>query len=425
MASRCRRRAGDDGGPSAKRVAEEMVTLYTGTTSATLAGMERYGTVAGTPPSLVDNEKLLECRLAPRTGELSSVTNQGVNSKGISTTYRAEVAVDYATGIASKPMDLRTEINVLLSAGTNAETAVIRRIEIALLRLVRYATRHEVQTTIRAMGVARDMSELLDQLEAKLQEMYDPTWEDDDRLAYVGSTVTVNTEGMGLTWSNDVSEWQKAPLKTTSGRIVESLVGSPKIGQLVLLDSPFDNSGSVYIHGIVTEIIKGRWNIDYTHDYKESRIATRDTAFKAPIKAEAVGVVNDTSALRAHVHAALRAYHRLRGLITHVRSGTAPFELSAFELDPFPVIFTMRVARSRVTEPGVHLNFLSEYNINEVVLTRDVTCISVPADRVWQVRAWVDHCLRVSGSSAHIHVDSAYFGGHAHTAADVVEVIII
>jgi hypothetical protein len=321
-------------------------------------------------------------------------------------------------------MDLRTEINVLRSMGTNAETAVIRRAEIALLRLVRYATPHEVQDTIRAMGVARDLKEILDQLEEKLTEMYDPTWEDDDRLAYVGSTVAVNTSGMGLVWSDAAGEWLRPPLKTASGRIVDSLAGSPKIGQLVLLDSPFDDSGSVYIHGIVTEIIKGRWNIDYSHDYNESRIATRDTAFKVPIKEEAVGVVKDTAALRAHVHAALRAYHRLRDLITYARDDTAPFELSIFELNPFPVVFTMRVARSRVTEPDVHLNFFSEYNVHEVVLTRDVTCISVPANHVWQVRTWVDQCLLVSGSSAHIDVDSAYFGGHAHTAADVVEVFL-
>jgi hypothetical protein len=422
MASR--RRDGDDGGPAAKRVAEEMVTLYTGTTSATLAGMERYGTVAGTPPSLVDNEKLLECRLAPRTGELSSVTNQGVNSKGISATYRAEVAVGYATGVASKPMDLRTEINVLRSLGTNAETAVIRRAEIALLRLVRYATEHEVQATISAMGVARDMSELLDQLEAKLQEMYDPTWEDDDRLAYVGSTVAEEA-GYRCKWVDSNGVVHYPPTLTAAGTNVDDLAGPPKIGQLVMLSSPFDDTYGRYIHGIITEIFKGKCNIVCSQDHEQSCTAGMGSGFKVPIKAEAVGVVENTAALRAHVHACLRAYHRLRGLIAHVRSGTAPVPLSLFELDPFPVVFTMRVARSRVTEPGVHLNFLSEYNIHEVVLTRDVTCISVPANHVWQVREWVDQCLRVSGSSAHIDVDSAYFGGHAHTAADVVEVMII
>jgi hypothetical protein len=386
--------------------------------------MERYGTVAGRPPSLVDNEKLLECRLAPRTGELSSVTNQGVNSKGISTTLRAEVAVGYATGIASKPMDLRTEINVLHSMGTNAETAVIRRAEIALLRLVRYATEHEVQATISAMGVASDMSELLDQLETKLQEMYDPTWEDDDRLAYVGSTVKQEA-GYRCKWEDSNGVVHYPPTLTAAGTNVADLAGSPKIGQLVMLSSPFDDTYGKYIHGIVTEIFKGKCNIVCSQDHKENCTAGINAAFKVPIKEEAVGVVKDTAALRAHVHAALRAYHRLRDLITHARGDTAPFELSVFELEPFPVVFTMRVARSRVTEPDVHLNFLSEYNIHEVVLTRDVAGISVPADRVWQVRAWVDHCLRVSGSSAHIHVDSAYFGGHAHMATDVVEVVII
>lgn len=417
MAGR-RARDDDDDGPVAKR-GTEMVTLYTGTTSGTLAGMERYGYVASKPPSLVGNEKLLELRLAPRTGELSTLYNHGVSSKSISTSMVPKIAFDYATGKAAAPMDLWKELQVIFSAGTDAKTAVFRRIEIALLRLMRYATEQEVMTVLRANGIERNMSEILDDLDLTLDGMYDATWEFDGRLSYVGTVVKQDPmNGMRCGYFNEMGESIRPPHLTEKGTAFEENAAPSKIGQIVL------HSGTgEYTHGIVTEIFQGRRTVVFSQD--DSKIfETAETKFYKPITAEVERPNVVTKWMQSYMHKALRPYLRLRELISHVRGGTVPFELSVFELDPFPVLFELQVNKHRLKEISSHFNPLAEYPLEEVVLTRDVVRISVPADRIWQVRAWVDHHVRAS-RYAGVVVDNKYFGGSVSVLTDVMHAVII